>query len=443
MRHFDTPGRGGIAVIRVSGPDAFAICGRVWSAGEPASYPTHTVHYGPILDCDGEELDQGVMTIFRGPHSYTGEDTVELSVHGSTYIQRELLRALIHRGARMAEPGEYTRRASANGRLDLTQAEGVADIIAADTAAQHLLATSQLKGAFSEKINNLRQRLIELASLLELELDFSEEDVEFAPRDRLTSLGEEIIAEIDTLTAGFRTGTAIKEGIPVAIIGTPNAGKSTLLNQLLADERAIVSDIPGTTRDTIEDTAVIEGTLFRFIDTAGLRHTTDTVEAIGIRRALDKARHAGIILWLIDPTAPAEATETVSRQLRDLLAETDYPPVIIRLTGKQDLVQTIPAQPQNLPTTIGDGTSTPNRADGSWCQPHPTPSGDIIELPYSSKQPSTLQSLRLWLSSIAEKHYPSSDATVTNLRHYESLRAAAATTAEALQALRDGIPPSS
>ncbi|MDE5644639.1 MAG: tRNA modification GTPase, partial [Muribaculaceae bacterium] len=263
-------GVGGIAVVRLSGPDAFDIADRVWkgrSLGEAAS---HTARLGMITaDDSGSPLDQCVATVFRAPASYTGEDTVEFSVHGSKWIQRQVVDRLVTSGARPAEPGEFTRRAFLNGRLDLAQAEGVADLIAASSRAAHRLAMSQVTGGFSARIDSLREKLIDLASLLELELDFSEEDVEFADRARLRSIAEETISMIDRLAATYASGRAFKEGIPVAIAGRPNAGKSTLLNALLGEDKAIVSDIPGTTRDVIDDTREIGGILFRFYDTAG------------------------------------------------------------------------------------------------------------------------------------------------------------------------------
>lgn len=426
------PGRGGIAVVRVSGPQAIDVCSHLWRGAFLAQLPSHTARYGLLCDAAGTELDHGVVTIFRAPGSYTGEDTVEISVHGSTYIQRELLKALVDTGARMALPGEFTRRAFVNGRLDLAQAEAVADVIAADTAAQHRLAQAQLKGAFSDRITALHDRLVELASLLELELDFSEEDVEFAPRHTLIALGEEIIDEIDHLTRSYSTGAAIKEGVPVAIVGSPNAGKSTLLNQLLADDRAIVSDIPGTTRDTIEGTAMIDGTLFRFIDTAGLRHTTDTVESIGIDRAIAKARDAAIIIWLIDPTATAEATADVEARITTLLTspgisqgEHTSHPALITLIGKQDLL----------------ASNTTRERPGTPILRLSRTHSDSSPLLFSSKRPETLTALTRRLSQIAQEKYTPGDVTVTNVRHYESLRAARTTTLEVLSGLRDGLPP--
>lgn len=278
-------GIGGIAVIRVSGKDALKIVDNAWKGKSLSKAESHTAHLGKYIATDGTLLDEAVATIFRGPNSFTGEDVVELSVHGSKWIQREILSDLIRRGASAAGRGEFTQRAFMNGRLDLAQAEGVADLIAASSKAAHTLAISQTKGSFSHELDMLRERLIEFASLLELELDFSEEDVEFANRSRLLELASAILTKLTRLAGSYSSGSAIKEGVPVVIAGVPNAGKSSLLNLLLDDDKAIVSDIPGTTRDIIEDTLEIDGVMFRLIDTAGLRKSSDSVETIGIDRA--------------------------------------------------------------------------------------------------------------------------------------------------------------
>ena len=283
-------GQGGIAVIRVSGRDAFDIVQKMWRGKPLAQCTSHTAHLGNILQEDGSVLDQAVITLFRAPNSFTGEDTVEISLHGSRWIQREALNELLHCGAKPAGPGEFSQRAFANGRMDLAQTEAVADLIAAESRAAHRLALSQMSGAFSRKLNELREQLIHFGSLLELELDFSEEDVEFADRTQLINSAKETLEIVQRLAHSYKSGRAFKEGVPVAIAGAPNVGKSTLLNRLLDCDKAIVSDIPGTTRDIIEDTREIGGILFRFIDTAGLRDTADTVERIGIERATDTLR---------------------------------------------------------------------------------------------------------------------------------------------------------
>ena len=296
-------GVGGIAVIRVSGPESLMIADRIWRGKPLKDALSHTAHLGNIMDDENvdEPLDQAVATVFRGPNSFTGEDVVEFSVHGSKWIQRELVNLLIRKGCRLAEPGEFTRRAFASGKLDLAQAEAVADVIASSSRSAHRLASSQMRGVFSKNISSLRDELIRIASLLELELDFSEEDVEFASRDELTDMAQGLLRKISGLVASFSTGNALKEGVPVAIVGEPNVGKSTLLNRLLDDNRAIVSDIPGTTRDTIEDTVEIDGVLYRFIDTAGIRETADMVENLGIQRTLGAVSKARVVVWLVTP----------------------------------------------------------------------------------------------------------------------------------------------
>ncbi len=300
-------GTGGIAVIRVSGPDAIAIADTHFSpflsAHSLSQRPSHALTFGQYVMADGTVIDDVVCSLYRAPHSFTGEDVVEISCHGSVYIQQSIVLDLTKpgTGCRMAEPGEFTRRAFANGRMDLSQAEAVADLIAAQTAAQHRVAISQLKGSISRRLDALREQLLQLTSLLELELDFSEEDVEFADRTKLLQLTQNIDDEVTRLSQSFTAGNAIRNGIPVAIIGAPNVGKSTLLNALLRDDRAIVSDIQGTTRDLIEDTITLGGYLFRFIDTAGIRHTDDTVEQLGIERSRQAAAKAQIIILLTEP----------------------------------------------------------------------------------------------------------------------------------------------
>ena len=311
-------GSGGIAVIRVSGESAIPIVDSLFhgrkSLLEAAAY---TVHYGEIrreikgdrLEVKGEDdiLDQVLVSVFRAPHSFTGEDVVEIACHGSLYIQQTLLQWLVDAGCQLAKAGEFTQRAFLNGKMDLTEAEAVADLIAAQTKAEKDLALSQLRGGISNELAALRERLLTITSLIELELDFADhEELEFADRSQLNELAQEIDTKIGRLVASFKTGNAIKQGIPVAIIGAPNVGKSTLLNALLGEERAIVSDIQGTTRDTIEDTLVIGGMLFRFIDTAGLRQTDDTIESMGIERSRQAAQKAAVIIHLQDATAPVD-----------------------------------------------------------------------------------------------------------------------------------------
>ena len=294
-------GAGGIAVIRVSGEQAIEIVDRIFSGRKQlAEAAPNTVHFGRIQRAD-EVLDEVLCSVFKAPHSFTGEDTVEIACHGSLFIQQELLRWLIDAGCKAAEPGEFTRRAFLNGKMDLTQAEAVADLIAAQSKAEKDLALSQLRGAVSNELGVLRDRLLHFTSLIELELDFADhEELEFADRSELNALAHEIESKLAALLNSFRTGNAIRHGIPVAIIGAPNVGKSTLLNALLGEQRAIVSDIQGTTRDTIEDTLILDGILFRLIDTAGLRETNDTIENMGIERSRKAASNAQIIIYLSD-----------------------------------------------------------------------------------------------------------------------------------------------
>lgn len=293
------PGLGAIAVIRLSGPEAVPITNRVFKGTDLEKAKTHTAHFGRIMDGD-HIVDEVVVTLFKGPKSYTGDDIVEISCHGSPYIQQRVLELLHKQGARYANPGEFTQRAFLNGKLDLVQAESVADLIAADSPAAHDLAMKQMRGGFSQEIKNLREKLIEFASLIELELDFSEEDVEFANRDDLVKTVEQLRTVIKGLIESFQYGNVMKKGVPVAIVGRPNAGKSTLLNALLKEERAIVSEIAGTTRDVIEDELIIDGISYRFIDTAGIREATDEIERVGIDRTYAKISEAMIVLLVVD-----------------------------------------------------------------------------------------------------------------------------------------------
>ena len=308
-------GKGGIAVVRVSGPDALPTVMKSWKGANLAAAPSHTLHFGRIVYPDGETLDEAVASVFRAPHSFTGEDVVELSCHGSTWVQSQIVALLIANGCRAAEGGEFTRRAFLNRKLDLSQAEAIADVIASSSRAAHRIAVSQMRGGFSRMLSALREKLLEFVSLIELELDFSEEEVEFADRTRLVALAEDINATLSRLADSFAIGNAIKNGIPVAIVGEPNAGKSTLLNRLLHDDKALVSDIRGTTRDAIEDTIDLGGLTFRFIDTAGIRQTDDTIESMGIERTFKKISEAGIVLWMIDATQPLDNIPAVAADI--------------------------------------------------------------------------------------------------------------------------------
>lgn len=410
-------GVGGIAVIRLSGPRAITIADSIWRGKALADTPGHRCRLGDITDADGNILDNCVATVFRGPHSFTGEDTVEFAVHGSRYIQRALLDTLISRGARLAEAGEYTRRAFTAGHLDLAQAEAVADVIASNSRAAHRLAIKQMRGSFSQRLDSLRDRLIELASLLELELDFSEEEVEFASRQSLRRLATEIHGEVSRLADSFASGRPIKDGIPVAIVGATNAGKSSLLNALIGDNRAIVSDIHGTTRDTIEETIELGDYHFRFIDTAGLRHTDDAIEQIGIERSRQAIDRAVIVILVIDPAAPLAPDILAAASAP--LAAAPRPGDLIALINKSDS-----ATPQRLAATadtLRDFSQSPN----------------FHILNASALTGEGIDSLRQTLVDIAQREEGSADEglLVTNLRHAQSLRAAAESTARVIAGL--------
>lgn len=406
-------GTGGIAVIRLSGDNALAIADSVWKGKSLASAPSHTAHFGEILSSDGSTLDQAVATVFAAGHSFTGEPTVELSIHGASWLQREVLARLIEAGARMAGPGEFSRRAVMNGRMDLAQAEGVADLIAASSRAAHRLATRQMKGEFSRRLDELRNQMIELASLLELELDFSEEDVEFADRSRLITLCNEARCEIDSLASSFRMGRALKEGVAVVLAGIPNAGKSTLLNRLLEDEKAIVSDIPGTTRDIIEDTAEIDGILYRFIDTAGLRNAKDEIERIGIDRAEERIRKADILLYLLDPTSPLSPQLQRYDDLRALLPSTT---LAIMVITKADIVSE-----SVIALNKYNASETPN-------------------VTISARTGEGIPELITLLKEHATSgHDPAAELIITNLRHYEALTASSAALERTIAAMEAGL----
>ena len=343
-----TAAGGAIAVVRVSGREAFTLCDRLFRGRKPlAGAEGYTVHYGEIMDGD-RIVDDVLATVFRAPHSYTGEDSVEISCHGSSYIVSEILRLLTAAGGRMAQPGEFTIRAYLAGKLDLSQAEAVADTIAASSRAAHALASTQMRGGYSDELERLRDKLLNLTSLLELELDFSEEEVEFADRTALRETMQRIGAEIDRLRNSFSLGNAIKEGVAVAIAGAPNVGKSTLLNRLLNEERAMVSEIAGTTRDVIEERANIGGILFRFLDTAGIRSTDDRLERMGIERTMESIRRAQIVIHMIDaPTLagtlpepdftlrPDQKILTVANKIDKASASLNLPENIIAISAKQ------------------------------------------------------------------------------------------------------------
>lgn len=318
------PGVGAIAVIRISGSKTFSVINELFPSKDLLQQPSHTLHVGLVKDGD-KILDEVVLSLFKGPKSYTGEDVIEISCHGSTYVQQQIINACLQRGARLAKPGEFTQRAFLNGKLDLAQAEAVADLIASNTAASQKAAVHTIRGGFSSTLKELRERMIRFSALIELELDFSQEDVEFADRKQFYALIEEMTKTTNQLTSSFQLGNVIKNGVSVAIIGKPNAGKSTLLNTLLNENRAIVSDIPGTTRDTIEEVINIDGILFRLIDTAGIReHSGDAIESAGIERSVEKMKQADLVLYLFDvsddkPEIGALRSEIEKQQVNYLL----------------------------------------------------------------------------------------------------------------------------
>lgn len=402
------PGQAALAVLRLSGPQAIAIADTLWRGKSLAQADSHTAHLGTVLDSRGLQLDQAVAVVYRAPRSFTGQDSVEFTVHGSMYVRRELLDTLIKAGARLAEPGEFTRRAFLSGRLDLSQAEAVADIIAAESRAANDIAQSQLRGKFAGRIQQLRQQLIDIASLLELELDFAEEDLEFADRTQLTQLATQARDEIRRLLQSFRTGDAIMRGIPVAIVGAPNAGKSSLLNALLGHDRAIVSDVPGTTRDTIEETLHLGDHLFRFIDTAGLRASTDAVERIGIDRARAAIASARIILYVHDATLPLHP---------DLIPRVPDATTLLVL-NKTDLIPT-PTLDSQLSTLDSQLLPTPLS----------TRTGEGLD-----------QIVRHLVTIAADMTTTYGDVLVANARHAEALSSALTSIGRVLDGLRSTLP---
>ncbi|MCL2596672.1 MAG: tRNA uridine-5-carboxymethylaminomethyl(34) synthesis GTPase MnmE [Paludibacter sp.] len=328
MNHYDTicaistpVGTGAISVIRVCGDDAFNICDKIFISNNNvkiSDFQTNTVHFGEIVDSKfslKKIIDEVLLSLFVSPHSFTGENVVEISCHGSIFIQQEIVRLLVENGCRLAKPGEFTERAFLNGKMDLSQAEAVADLIASQSAAAHKMALNQIRGGFSSELKKLRLQLLDFVSLVELELDFSQEDIEFVDRTKLLELTKDIELKISKLANSFQTGNAIKNGIPVALVGDTNVGKSTLLNLLLNEERAIVSEIHGTTRDVIEDCINIQGITFRFIDTAGIRKTTNKVENLGIERSFEQIEKASIVLWLVDGTNVSEHIEWLTEMI--------------------------------------------------------------------------------------------------------------------------------
>ena len=406
-------GSGAISVVRLSGPDTMAVVDRVvrFRSGTAAQAPGYSLKFGTV-----EGLDEVLVSFFRAPHSYTGEDAAEISCHASPYIVSALLDRLTEAGCRLAEPGEFTRRAFLNGKMDLAQAEAVADVISSSSEAQHRVAMNQLRGGYSAELRELRKQLLELTALLELELDFSEEDVEFADRSRLRALLDTACSHCRQLADSFRLGNAIRNGVPVAIVGAPNSGKSTLLNALLRDDRAIVSDIPGTTRDTVEETCVIGGVLFRFIDTAGIRAASDEVERLGIERTFRKISEAEIVLGVVDISG---SEEQVRQDLRTIIDRIDFKQqkllILANKTDKKGLNK-------NVTTINFFVTSTDNKIN----------TDSFIEI--SAKTGLGLENLRSALVSKAGVA-SASGTLVTNARHAAALREAASS----LSAVSDGL----
>ena len=417
------PGTGAITVIRVSGPEALQVTGKVVRCKSRSieSSDANSVRYGIVYDEDGSIVDEVLVSIFKAPHSYTGEDSAEISCHASSFVASEIMRLLCHAGARMATPGEFTRRSFINGKMDLAQAEAVADVISSSGSASLRVAMNQLRGGYSADLREIRSRLVELTSLLELELDFSEEDVEFADRSRLKGLVEEVLSRIDSLASSFRYGNALRNGVPVAIVGAVNSGKSTLLNALLGDERAIVSDVPGTTRDTVEETLILDGILFRFIDTAGLRDASDTVEKIGISRSLKKLSEASVVVAMLDVTLSEEENAS---SISDIVDKIDLSwQKLIVLFNKADLLG------------FNNNVSILNKTVSSSDE-------KVVKLYISAKTGFGLDELKKWLvDSQKDFTYNSDQTIVTNLRHYEALQNAASALERVKTSLSFGLTP--
>ena len=412
------PGNGAIAVIRLSGDKAIQITDKIFHPGDKkklAEQPANTLHYGTIKDKD-KLVDEVVVSLFHSPNSYTGEDVVEISCHGATYIQQLLLQLLINHGTRLAKPGEFTMRAFLNGKMDLSQAEGVADLIASSSAASHRIALKQMRGGFSEEIKNLRNKLLDFISLIELELDFSEEDVEFADRKELKILISRIYSIIHSLSESFSLGNVIKNGVPVAIVGKPNVGKSTLLNALLSEEKAIVSEIEGTTRDAIEDTVNIEGNIFRFIDTAGLRETSDFIENLGIRKTYQKIGQSKIVLLLVDAS---DEIDIIYKSYKHILKQTsDDDKDIIVVVNKADLL---------------DKEKLQNKFNTSEFSFLRKKDSRVI---ISAKDQKIVHKLaKKLVQTIKPETHGVNDIIITNIRHYEAL----VNTGEALLRVKKGM----
>ncbi|MBQ8422519.1 MAG: tRNA uridine-5-carboxymethylaminomethyl(34) synthesis GTPase MnmE [Bacteroidales bacterium] len=446
------PGTGAISVIRVSGPDALAVADKVVTTrrGRISDAPGYTIRFGTVYSAPkgnasgpGDAIDEVLVSVFRAPHSYTGEDSVEISCHASSYIVSAVLDMLLVAGARAAEPGEFTQRAFLNGKMDLAQAEAVADVIASQNADAHRVAFRQMKGGFSSELRSMRSELLEIVSLMELELDFSEEEVEFADRSRLDSLLAEIIAHVGRLVDSFRLGNAIKNGVPVTIAGATNTGKSTLLNALLGEDRAIVSDIHGTTRDTIEEMLNIDGVLFRFIDTAGLRETSEVVEQIGIGRTFRKISEASVVIGMVDLTRDFESScETVREIVKNvdldiqnlvfLLNKTD----ILGINKNVNILNFIVSfvESKDIKVNVFDKTEISPQIVGAV-------RNSVSILPISAKTGSGIPALRSLLAASQRDLLADSDTTlVTNQRHVQALAEARTSLLRVREGLAAGLP---
>lgn len=432
-----TASGGAIGIIRVSGPQAITITDRIFvpatsrdgkQGKKLEERKAYTLAFGNIIGSEGQAVDEVLVSIFHAPHSYTGEHSVEISCHGSAYILQQVMQLLIQNGCRAAGPGEYTQRAFLNGKMDLSQAEAVADLIASNTAASHRMAMNQMRGSFSKELSALRDKLLHLTSLMELELDFSDhEDLEFADRAELVTIADKIEHVINRLISSFKQGNAIKNGVPVAIIGETNAGKSTLLNLLVGEERAIVSDIHGTTRDVIEDTVTIDGQLFRFIDTAGIRDTDDKIESIGIERTIKKTQQAEIVLLLLDATCADKQLQELAPRVVPLCKDK----TLILVYNKCDLIATSSAVP--VSSTLSDFSSQELLTSEM--------SSTIKRLSISAKTGAGIEELRKLLSqSFSLATESEDDVIVSNIRHIEALRAAHADIVRVLDGLRSSLP---
>lgn len=424
-----TPAGGAIGIIRLSGSNAISLTDKIFQSANGKSLEEakpYTLHYGEIKDKDGNTIDDVLVSVFRAPHSYTGENSTEISCHGSRYILQQVLHRFTEVGCRQAEPGEYTRRAYLNGKMDLSQAEAVADLIASTNKATHKMALSQLKGHFSNELSLLREKLLKMTSLLELELDFSDhEELEFADRSDLQALAEEINHKITTLAHSFETGNALKQGVAVAIVGKTNVGKSTLLNRLLHEEKAIVSDIHGTTRDVIEDTTLIDGITFRFIDTAGIRKTDDVVENIGIERTFQKMEEAKIVIWLLDEQPSASEIEEMKQK--------NQGKKLLVVFNKMDKLENDKLAFDKLTHSCGSDSSESEASEGESSEAE----SPLFISARTGENVSSLEQALVRAADIPE--ITENDVIITSARHYEALLRAHNSLSRVLESMEAGM----